>query len=794
MKKFISLMLLAALSLSRLGAQEACYWVLLADKQGSTFDPYSYFDPKAVERYHQCGADLYDISNYPVSQAYESQVEALVSENLGPSRWLNAVVVMATPEQVTALEELPFVREVKMVGGEWQLAQVAAPVVKPVVSEAQLTDQLLRMGGPLFQEQGINGKGIRVAVFDGGFPHVNTHQAFKHLRDEGRILKTWNFPDRKENVYLSGSHGTMTLSCIAGCLNGKQIGLATGAEFLLARTEVDPEPFKEEVWWMQAMEWADKNGAQIISSSLGYGKERHYTYEMDGRSYVARAANMAARKGMLVCNSAGNEGDDKRWKTIITPADADSVLCVAGIEDRLDVYRHIDFSSYGPSADGKRKPNVCAFGHAYVAKHSNDTALDQAYGTSFSCPLVAGFAACAWQTRPGATAMEMMSLIEQSADLYPYYDYALGYGVPQAKFFTASGEGATPVSTPTFRFVDKGFYIAVIPTEEYAPQRPSQKLEEEDNAQSLTLNAQRSMLNSQFPKPTFFFKANDKQGQIEKYYTLEFDDMDPSRAIAFRKGALYNRTLVVHYNGYTDSLRLSDTENRKLLQEGKIGDFDYSVIDTAGYIQVAFDETMARALEDNRVKEKPLSTQVALLYGAYLPKWHYSDQFQMALRMAKPLHKRYLLGGAINLSFSNIRYSPSDQSYLNPASLSSDVADPDHLRLSRQALGLELFQRVILKPGGSVTSHGLHWDLGITADWFYGSQLRVRYDRLADYRSVSTVYRHPSRLADWDLRYLRFGLTTRLSWDWIGLFASYSTEIHRCDYLPVLSAGIQLNL
>ena len=134
----------------------------------------------------------------------------------------------------------------------------------------------------------------------------------------------------------------MTLSCIAGISYGtKKMGLATGAEFLLARTEVDLEPFKEEVWWMQAVEWADKNGAQIISSSLGYGKERYDVWQMDGTSYVAKAGNMAARKGILVCNSAGNEATTSAWKTIITPADADSVLCVGGIEADLKLPPHL---------------------------------------------------------------------------------------------------------------------------------------------------------------------------------------------------------------------------------------------------------------------------------------------------------------------------------------------------------------------------------------------------------------------------------------------------------------------
>ena len=120
--------------------------------------------------------------------------------------------------------------------------------------------------------------------------------------------------------------------------------------------------------------------------------------------------------------------------TIITPADAENVLTVGGIEDDLKDYRHIDFSSYGPTADKRLKPNIVAFGTAEVAEPKGG--FTYASGTSFSSPLSAGFAACAWQTKRDLTALQMKAEIEKSADLYPYFDYAYGYGVPQAAYFT----------------------------------------------------------------------------------------------------------------------------------------------------------------------------------------------------------------------------------------------------------------------------------------------------------------------------------------------------------------------
>ena len=421
-------------------AQDKCYWVFFTDKNETQFDPYTYFDAKAIARYQQCGADLYDISNYPINDKYVATVDEYATEVFGESRWFNAIGMMATEDNAARISMLPFVERIQEIesGG-----MVVSSIQQESMTDTDnrdknpiLTDQLVRFGGQYFIDKGIDGKGLRICVMDGGFPKVDTHPAFKHLRDNHQILKTYNFPNKKENVYGWSSHGTMVLSCIAGINDkGQKLGLATGAEFLLARTEIDPEPFKEEVWWAQGAEWADKNGADIINSSLGYGKDRHWTKDMDGTSYVAKAAQKAAEKGILICNSAGNEGDDSRWMTIITPADAESVLTVGGIDDDLDNYRHISFSSYGPTADKRMKPNVVAFGTAEVAEPSNGR-YSNASGTSFSSPLTAGFCACAWQTRRDLTALQMKAEIEKSADLYPYFDYAFGYGVPQAAYFT----------------------------------------------------------------------------------------------------------------------------------------------------------------------------------------------------------------------------------------------------------------------------------------------------------------------------------------------------------------------
>ena len=220
MKKIL---LIIALTVAAIGTNaQSCYWVFLTDKAGTTFDPYSYFDAKAIERYRINNADLYDISNYPLSESYVNQINAIATEEVGQSRWFNAIAVMATDDEIARIEKLPFVKGTDMIATEMQIA-AARDTRKADRTETTdlpwsngVTDQLLRMQGNIFVEKGFNGTGIRIAVFDGGFHAVNTHKAFKHLRDNNQIVATWNFTDKTADVYDNHSHGTMVLSCIAG--------------------------------------------------------------------------------------------------------------------------------------------------------------------------------------------------------------------------------------------------------------------------------------------------------------------------------------------------------------------------------------------------------------------------------------------------------------------------------------------------------------------------------------------------------------------------------------------------
>ncbi len=433
-KKWTTLLLILFLTLlgNSLFAQDS-YWVFFTDKKDVQFDPYQYFDAKAIARRIKNNVPINDPTDWPLNETYVKTVSSMVDSVSGHTRWFNALAVIANDEQIKQVQELSFLNSIERVS-YYAIPATKTECYRPYAKYNMRNKQLDIMGRKDFKKGGFNGKGIRIAIFDGGFPGVDTSPAFESIRKENRLIDTWDFTKDQEFVFYSIAHGTEVMSNIGGQIieseDTAQYGLATEAEFLLAKTEIRREPFSEEKNWLMAVEWADKKGADIINSSLGYTKDRYFRADMNGKqSLVTRAGNMAARKGILVVNAIGNDGDNN-WHIMGAPADADSVLAVGGIDPDNDY--HISFSSFGPTADGRMKPNVCAFGSVIVC--NPDGIEINVQGTSFASPLVAGFAACALQANPKIKTMDLFKLIEKSGHLYPYFDYAHGYGVPQAKY------------------------------------------------------------------------------------------------------------------------------------------------------------------------------------------------------------------------------------------------------------------------------------------------------------------------------------------------------------------------
>lgn len=511
------------------------YWIFFRDKKYSNFNPYTFFDPKAIERRIRTGIPLYDSTDFPVNENYLNQVGAIADSMGNASRWLNATGVWATKEEISRIAKLPFVLSIKPMHAS------GAPLSYNDKSNAEATANQLKkahaqldaMQGFKFKLKGVTGKGIRIAVLDVGFVNVDKHEAFKYLRDKNKIIATNDFIKKGRSVYAFGSHGAAVLSCIAGVYHDSvAMGLAPDAEFLLARTELErAERKSEEDNWIAAAEWADQNGAEIISSSLGYTYQRYFYNDMNGTSEVSRGANMAARKGILVINAAGNEGVD-RWKYIDAPADADSVLAVGGLDPETGY--HINFGSFGPTADKRLKPEIIAPAQACVAMPKN---YGVEFGTSFATPLISGFAACVWQMNRSKTNMGIYKLLEESANMYPYYDYAHGYGTPQAGFFTDAVEDRP---LPSFSIDttsgDEGQRITIAIADRYFDKNADRKK-----------NSDESDL---LRKPYLFYHIADANGVIKKYYVIKVKDRQVAN---IPLDALKGNVLMIYFDGYTQS-------------------------------------------------------------------------------------------------------------------------------------------------------------------------------------------------------------------------------------------------
>ncbi|WP_426059360.1 S8 family serine peptidase [Hymenobacter sp. B1770] len=464
----------------------------LSDKKGVRFDPARYFTPQAQARRARQQLPAFEASDLPVRADYLAGITAVADTVTLVSRWFNAVACRATPAQAAVLRSLPGVVAVEA----WPQASGALASRRPVPTAAlqpleppakliSANDYLLarrqtaHLDGAALRADGLDGRGLRIAVFDVGFRGLPEHPAFQELVKSKRIVATHDFLKNRDNVYQTGSHGIEVMGCLAGRLPaglggvpGPALGLAPAAEYLLARTEqLGRERYAEEEAWLAAVEWADKLGVDIINSSLAYTEQRYFPEQMNGhRSLISRAANLAARKGILVVSAAGNDGDND-WLRIGTPADADSVLAIGGLDPETGL--HAEFSSYGPTADRRAKPNLAAFG---IVLTTTPKGYERLEGTSFSAPLVAGFAACLWQKNRQLTAMQLFKGMEKSAELFPYFDYAHGYGRPRYQHFVPKpGPKPTAALTPTFDFVQHDSLIAIVIRSE-AAMRPAEML------------------------------------------------------------------------------------------------------------------------------------------------------------------------------------------------------------------------------------------------------------------------------------------------------------------------------
>ncbi len=438
------------------------YRVEFTDKNDSPYSvlkPQEFLSPRAIDRRKRYGIAIEE-NDLPVNPQYLSEVRATGATVLNVSKWFNSAIVWAERDTIAKIEALPFVSRTTPVGKHRPSRNKNKVPARKESKEYERTPepygygaaQIGMLNGHLLHYMGYAGDGMLVAVLDGGFTNVNIMPFFDSLRADGRLLESRDMVFGDNYAYEASSHGSQVLSTMAANLPGLMIGTAPDATYVCIRTEeVGSELIVEEDNWVAGIEYADSLGADVSNTSLGYTtfdqKDMNHSYEdMNGDVALAtRAADIAASKGILVVNSAGNSGNDA-WKFVGVPADGDSVMAVGGV-DRFG--NKASFSSFGPGADGEMKPNVAAMGANTVVASLYDYDIGGSSGTSFASPIMAGMAAALWQAFPEKNNMEIFDAIEQSGSQGTAPDYELGFGIPD--FFSAYlmlSEGMIPLGEP----------------------------------------------------------------------------------------------------------------------------------------------------------------------------------------------------------------------------------------------------------------------------------------------------------------------------------------------------------
>ena len=425
------------------------YWVQFTDKNNSPYsidNPEAYLSPRALQRRANLGIaiDEYDI---PVNPQYLQAVADCGVQLLNPSKWLNGVSVYATSAAaIDAVHNLPFVSAVRNCPNDPQAQEMKerwlANELKSVEASRAMygfyggaEDQVKQLKVDVLHEQGFDGKGVVVAVLDGGFYGTDDHPCFDNMREEGRFLGVREFVFGATTVYSQSTHGTSCLSTMAAYVPNTMVGTAPKASYYLLHTEDGAaENIVEEYNWVSGAEYADSLGVDVCSTSLGYNgfdmpQWDHPFAHFDGHTApMTIGAEIAVSRGMICVNAAGNNGGGTC--TLGIPGDAEHILTIGAVN--VDGVR-ASFSSVGPTYDGRIKPDVMAMGESsFVA--SGYSAWEGEYyngsGTSFATPILAGAVACLRQARPYASVQAICDVIRQCGDRSNNPNSYYGYGIP----------------------------------------------------------------------------------------------------------------------------------------------------------------------------------------------------------------------------------------------------------------------------------------------------------------------------------------------------------------------------
>lgn len=421
------------------------YFVEFTDKNNNPYSidrPWEFLTQRALDRRTAQGI-TYTETDLPVTPSYIAGVAAVGVTPLVQVKWLNGLIIACSdPTLIPVIEALPYVNGVYKSGGREGGVKGPDKLAVPVYYDyGESGNQIRMMNGDKLHQEGYQGQGKVIAVLDAGFAGADTIPVFDSLWANGQILGSFNFVNPGVSVFGSHPHGTMVLSTMGSLLPGQLIGTAPKADYWLLRTEDgSSEYIIEEYNWVAGAAFADSVGADVINSSLGYTEfddttQNHTCADMDGNTTPAtRGANLAAQRGIVVVNSAGNEGGSS-WMCVGAPSDGTDVLAIAAVDSNG---QYAPFSSWGRIEGNYVKPNVAAQGAMTVVSWTDGTIV-RSNGTSFSSPLVAGMTASFWSARPELTASNIRAMVEQSASHYTAPDTLTGYGIPDFYKILSSG-------------------------------------------------------------------------------------------------------------------------------------------------------------------------------------------------------------------------------------------------------------------------------------------------------------------------------------------------------------------
>lgn len=407
-----------------------------------------FFSEKSLERREKENVS-FDQHDVPVDQETLAKL-ATDGEVVNVSKWLNALTFKTSLSSAQLKEKYAFIERIQEVKTSSKPTKDKFNMKSAIKSfdYGAATVQIEQLNIDCLHEQGYTGEGVYVGIIDAGFNNMDSVGYFDSVYLEGRVLETVNFVNNGQTVYDYSGHGTAVTSCIVGegSTPDQYIGAAVDVDLALYLSEdVSSETEIEEFYLVQALERADSMGVDMVNISLGYfefddSTTSHVYADLDGATTIsAMGVNIAKSKGIFVAIAAGNSGPSH----ISTPCDATGGFCVGAVTAAGD---YAWFSSVGPTADGRVKPDVMARGGEAWFVNVVDS-LEQGNGTSLATPIISGGVACLIQAHPTKTVDEIMDAVRESASLFTTPNDSMGYGIPD--FCLANAILAGNVSVPT---------------------------------------------------------------------------------------------------------------------------------------------------------------------------------------------------------------------------------------------------------------------------------------------------------------------------------------------------------